>query len=148
MNIRLFPSFSGLLLLLKNGYEWNDGEDCIYMFGCTREGIDGTFDLYDRGDVVDRKGIMQTLDQAEAEGRVLWRKELNSRSGAAERMMWLVLHLRMMGVEVAEPADDDRDYSEAGVYLPALSRWLEASAPTVKLIDRESSKAHWHTRPA
>ena len=124
-------------MLLKNGYQWNDGEDCIYWFGCTKEGIDGTFELYDSDTEMDRKAVMQTLDQAEAEGRVLWRKHKNSMNGADERMMWLVLHLRMMGAQVAEPANDDTEYYNAGLYLPALARWLTRSAPEVAVIDRE-----------
>lgn len=142
MQVRLFPSFSGLLSMLRKGYVWVDSPDCIYMFGSMKLGIDETFQLYSRKyfstDVdLNLTEILEKLDKAETEGRVLWRKEYRADVGATVRMEWFIAKLKSMGVYVVEDRGYESGYHNAGWNLPALTRWLDANAPTVIVVDRE-----------
>ena len=142
MKAQLFPSFSGLLSLLNRGFAWHDSPDCLYMFCCTKLGIDSTFQLYNRKGILSLGDILEKLGKAESEGRVLWRSEGNAIDGSEARMEWLIAKLKSKGVDVVENRGYDSGYYDAGWNLPALTRWLESSASTVIVVDREFGR-HW-----
>lgn len=83
--IRIFPSFSFLITryrkfdsvtrsYTRSDFELNDDSNTLYFFGCTKEGIDRTFELYDREGFCPRNDLLQTIDFSEKNERVCWRK--------------------------------------------------------------------------
>lgn len=83
--IRIFPSFSFLITryrmfdpttrsYVRSDFELNDDSNTLYFFGCTKEGIDRTFEIYDRESFCPRNDLLQTIDFAEKDERVCWRK--------------------------------------------------------------------------
>lgn len=87
--IRIFPSFSFLInkhisfnsekrCYERNSYVHQDSPDTFYFFGCCREGIDRTFELYDRHNCCPREQLISAIFTAEKEDRVCWRKVSDS----------------------------------------------------------------------
>ena len=128
MKVKLFPSFSSLLILLKRGFSWEDSDECIYMFGCMHQAIDQTFEDYTKHifsfeRILSLSEIKEKLDKAESEGRLLWREEVDSTVGAETRMLWLISKLGERGVHVGEEGCTRVGYHNAGWNLPTLIEW-------------------------
>ncbi len=135
MSVKVFPSLSGILLLLQKGFVWEDNSDCLYMFGCTKLGIDQTFEHY-RG--IDKAAFLAKLEKADSEGRVNWRQKGDCTIGATNRMEWFIGQIQSRNVPVTLDMSYNSGYYDAGWNLPALSRWIEANAPSVTVLDGRS----------
>ena len=85
----IYPSFSFLINRYKkfnrteqrevrSDFQLVDSLETIYFFGCCREGIDTTFELYDRWNICPRDEFLATIFAAEKDNRVLWRTYYSS----------------------------------------------------------------------
>lgn len=139
MQVKLFPSFSGLLSLLNRGFVWEDSPECVYFFCCMKEGISETFEVYNYKGKLNEKEILEKLGKAESEGRVLWRKEKNCTYGSETRMEWLIAKLESMGIPLSKDGKHSSEYYDAGWSLPALARWSSVNLCGVTIVDCEYS---------
>lgn len=132
--IKLYPSFSGLLFLLNRGYDWKDSSNSLYMFGCSKEGIEPTLKVYNRGDQLAQKYILEMLAKAETENRCLWMQPTH---GSTQRMGWLIAALRARGLEVKDFDPTCSESHDAWWNLPALRAWCLENVPSIIMCDNE-----------
>jgi hypothetical protein len=98
--IKVFLSFSGILSMARNQTLPADDSDSLYVFGCSKEGIERTIKLYGTelpGETV--AGIMKSLADAEAEGRVRW---ADGDGRFKREMEWLHQAMESLGVLMVE----------------------------------------------
>jgi hypothetical protein len=122
---KLYVSLSGLLgILLETEMDaWQDDPNTFYFFGCTKEGVDSTFDTCDRKNILNRGKIVSILESAERDGRLCWR---HGRDLQAD-IDWM--H-QVLGV----PTENIRKMCECGFFtLPAMERYF-SNVPDIKFI--------------
>lgn len=99
--VRIFPSFSGLVRLVQAGYKVeNDDSNCLYFFGCTKQGLEETFALYE-ATAEDKEKLVSMLETAELDGRVSFRDNTNPQDEYI-RFVWLMNALKICG----QPLDE------------------------------------------
>jgi len=99
--VRIFPSFSGLVRLVQAGYKVeNDDSNCLYFFGCTKQGLEETFALYE-ATTEDKEKLVLMLEKAELDGRVSFKDNANLQDEYV-RFVWLVDALKTRG----QPLDE------------------------------------------
>lgn len=126
MTIRLFPSLTGLIRLVQHGYDpLNDDNNCIYFFGCTREGLEETFSLYNAS-LEEKQIIADMLSKAESEGRVSFvNKDNGKQRDEYIRFEWLVNCFRDRNQSIKE-LDIKLLESEFNIvnHIPTLENWI------------------------
>lgn len=125
--VKLYDSFSYLLMMIKRGEFEGDTPESLYHFACTGtiEGVMSTVKNYEFP-VEKLEAVMEMLVVAEAQGRVSWRSP-GSRSvmGDAEiqRFQNTLQKAREMGAQIPEWDYHSRHY-DAYWNIPAMRTFL------------------------
>lgn len=130
--INFHDSFGRLCSYVNRGNNWEDMPNSIYYFGCTKNGIENTFDLH-RISKEKQTYILDQLSIAEQEGRVFWREHIDSSSHEnIPRFIFMIQRVRAMGIEVKLSNEEIlHEAMNAGNYcqfwhnLPNMRDWIE-----------------------
>jgi hypothetical protein len=125
--VKLYDSFSYLLIMIKRGEFEGDTPESLYHFGCTQtlEGIMKT--VRNCEFPLERLGtVLEMLVAAEAQGRVSWRSPgsaLMSRSQEIQRFQNTLQKAREMGADIPE-WDYHSTHYDAYWNIPAMRKFL------------------------
>lgn len=111
--IKFFPSFSFLLLQMIDDSDFMDQNNHYYFFACWKEGIEKTFDRYDRNNKLNRESVLSMLEKAEKEGRVCW----NSDDKESQLLFLKKLGFQDRQVTIEDYPEHFENRNELGVML-------------------------------
>lgn len=143
-SLQIFPSFSGLLCEFIEGevsFDVLNNKNTIFCFGCSREGINSTFETYGSfygGMREEPVGFLDTLNNAEKEGRLVWgfgaNNPLTQDEWKNSRREWIKAQIISRGgiidpSEMCNHKGPFQDYctcdSDMTWNIPALNRWVK-----------------------
>lgn len=122
----LYDSFGYLLIMVRDGTWEGDKPHHVYHFGTMLEGATGT--RYSENYRVSREVIAAVLEQlktAEAEGRLIWRKNTYIRhESEQERFQATLATLRRLGADIPEYSQR-LAHPDAYWNIPAMREFLQ-----------------------
>ena len=129
MSIKVFLSFSGLLSQVSRGTTLVDSFQCLYVFGCMKEGIKETLNLYRLSHDKENE-ILNILKKAEEQGRVRWRQNNDT-----NKVEWLIKKLKTsFNIDISENYNCNNKPENMNWNIVALRRWLEETIPGISVV--------------